>query len=85
MEVEESQEGIEMCRALEELREEYRSKGRSEGRKEGRKEGFLEGQLSVAKMMIENGMELTKVAMGLKIEQEKIVEYIRGQELKVEK
>lgn len=80
LEVEESQEGIEMCRALEELREEYRSKGRSEGRQEGRREGFFEGQLSAAKLMIESGMELTKVAMGLKIEPEKIVEYIKRQE-----
>lgn len=49
MKIDEGKESVDMCLAIQEMREESRIEGRNEGRCEGRNEGELEGAITFAK------------------------------------
>ena len=65
---------VNMCQALEKLknegREEGREEGRLEGEKAGREAGKAEGKLEAAKVMVESGMDIDFVVEKLNLEKE---------------
>lgn len=69
----ESEEDVNMCKAL----ENWENKLRLEGEKVGEKTGERVGKLKAAKIMIENGMELDFVAEKLNLEKESVEKFLK--------
>ena len=55
--LEQGKETVDMCLAIQEMREESRNKGRDEGRIEGRNEGRIEGRIEGIKAFIQDKVE----------------------------
>ena len=65
----ENKEGVNMCKALENLENQGKQKGLEIGREEGK--------LEAAKVMIENGMDLEFVAEKLNLKKELVENFIK--------
>ncbi len=62
----ESKEGVNMCKALENLEN------------QGKQKGIEEGKLEAAKVMIENGMDLEFVAEKLNLKKELVENFMKN-------